>query len=161
MRTILTLTIAAILLLPLAPAQAADISPVPSGLQVGYMWDKDTGGPAVVLPWELQTWQIKKVTASVTADLAFGGVSSVDSGAIPAAAGVGLALTDEQKKVHGAALCTTKGKLAGFVGWQAIGLGGASLVDGQVVPNDGLILGYETSPQGNGLSVMAAKTWSL
>ncbi len=139
MLLILTLLAAAILLPGLA--QAADFSPVPS-IHVGYLWTRDSGGPAVALPWTLGELKLTYLNAALTIDVLFGGVTEVVSGSVPAAAGAGITLSDPAKRVHAAACITTAGKVAGFLGVQVFGLpGAASLVGNRLVPTDGLAVG--------------------
>ncbi len=157
MKAIPFLVVLGVLLFPLASAQATDISPIPS-IHVGYLWTRDSGGPAVALPWTLQEWKLKFVTAAVTTDVLFGGVTTVANGSVPAAAGAGITLSDLAKRVHAAGCLTTSGKVAGFLGVQVFGLpSAAALVGNRLVPQDGLMVGYTP----NGLSATYAKTWAI
>ncbi|HUT62175.1 MAG TPA: hypothetical protein VNA25_30415 [Phycisphaerae bacterium] len=121
MRTISLLCVLGALMLSACalPAQAADISPLPD-LTVGYMFSSSTSGPAAVLSWEITSWDVGNLLVAANIDMAFGGVTTIESGTLPAAGGIGLTLSDQRKTAHASILYTTRGEVAGFVGWQIL-----------------------------------------
>lgn len=144
-RTCIILIVGILLAIALCTIPAsADVSPLPAGIHAGYLWTADTGGPALALPWELWFIQAKVVDIALGVDAFLGGVTSFEGGTVPVAGGIGLSLSDPSKKGHAAIAATTRGKVAGFVGVQILNLGGgASFVGGRLVPQDGLMVGWD------------------